>query len=271
MNTVKNIAKSTLPVILLLIIVTACNRAATQPPTYGEKIQYTQGEPLTFPNITLEFVGKREAPLSSDYPQGMTFYDFKVYQDSQAKLISWSAGTGDIGPILFELDGNSYALELAMSDELGSLAENELVLWQEAIPATEAPIATPGPTPALPTPTASPPLNITLDEPFSLSLNQYGRVDSTELGVEFYEIVEDTRCPQQEICESPGEARITIFVWKTNIEPIEYSLNTDPADNKNTVSYDEYQIHLLSLDPYPETLDPGIAPQDYRATFVVSK
>jgi hypothetical protein len=37
------------------------------------------------------------------------------------------------------------------------------------------------------------------------------------------------------------------------------------------VLYDEYQVRLLSLDPYPEMPEPDIAPQDYRATFVVSK
>lgn len=60
----------------------------------------------------------------------MYSYDFKVYQGSQSQLISWSSGTGDIGPTLFELAGNRYALELAMSDKLGILDENELVLWR---------------------------------------------------------------------------------------------------------------------------------------------
>jgi len=127
---VKNIIKITLTAVLLLITVVACNRASTKPPGYGVKIQYAQGQPLNFPDVTLEFVGKRETPPSSDYPRSMTFYDFKVYQGSQSQLISWSAGTGDIGPTLFELAGNTFALELAMSDELGILDENELVLWR---------------------------------------------------------------------------------------------------------------------------------------------
>lgn len=266
LSTVKRIAPITLPVALLLILMAACNRATTQSPAYGEKIRYAPGEPLAFPDVTLEFVGKREAPVTSDYPQGMTFYDFKAYQGSQAKLISWSAGTGDIGPTLFELAGNSYVLELAMSDTLGSLAANELVLWQEAIPATEAPLAAPDPTP-----TAAPPITVVLDEPFSLAWNQYGRLTGTELGVEFYALDEDTRCPQQETCDAAGAANLTIFVWKTNIEPIEYGLSTDPAANKSTITYDEYQIRLLSLDPYPETAEPGIAPQDYRATLIITK
>lgn len=269
MNTIKNLAKVTLPAILFLIIGGACNQASTQPPIYGTKIQYDQGQPLSFPDVTLEFVGKREAPLSDNYPQGITFYDFKVYQGNQAQLVSWSAGTGDIGPTLFELSGNKFVLELAMSDTLGSLDVDELVLWQEVIPTAEVLTATPTPTPTLPTPTPLPPIEFTLDRPFTLSLNQYGRLQSSELGIELYQI-EDYRCPQQEICESEGEADISIFVWKTNIEPVEFGLSTDPAANRSMVPYDEYQIQLLTLEPYPETSE-GIAPQDYRATFVVSK
>ena len=124
---VRNIARITLTAVPFLIMVVACNRASTQPPIYGERIQYAEGQPLNFPDVTLEFVGKRESPPSDYYPQSMYSYDFKVSQGSQSQLISWSAGTGDIGPTLFELAGNRYALELAMSDKLGILDENELV------------------------------------------------------------------------------------------------------------------------------------------------
>ena len=79
-------------------------------------------------------------------------YDFKAYQGSQVQLVSWSAGTGDIGPTLFELGGSRCALELAMSDKLGPLDKDELVLWREVISATETPTATPIPTPAAPPP-----------------------------------------------------------------------------------------------------------------------
>jgi hypothetical protein len=126
----------------------ACNPTSTQPPRYGVKVEYAQGQPLNFPDLTLEFVGKRKSPATSDYPRRLTFYDFKGHQGSQEQLISWSAGTGDIGPTLFELAGYRYALELAMSDELGSLDGDELVLWREAIPAAAAPLTTPIPTPA---------------------------------------------------------------------------------------------------------------------------
>ena len=127
---VKKVTKIALPTALLLITVVACNRVSTKPPRYGEKIQYAHGQLLNFPDVTLEFVGKRESPPSDHYPRSMYSYDFKVYQGNQSQLISWSSGTGDIGPTLFELTGNRYALELVMSDKLGILDENELVLWR---------------------------------------------------------------------------------------------------------------------------------------------
>ena len=102
----------------------------TQQPRYGVKTQYAQCQPLTFPDLTLEILGGRESSPTEEYPCSIRYYDFKVSQGSQAQLISWTAGTGDIGPTLFELDGKRYALELAMSGELGVLEENELVLWR---------------------------------------------------------------------------------------------------------------------------------------------
>jgi len=130
LDIIKNIFKVTFTTVLLLITVVSCNHITTQQPSYGVKIQYVQGQPLSFPDIILEFVGKRESPPSDYYPRSMYYYDFKVYRDSQSQLISWSAGTGDIGPTVFELAGNRYALELAISDKLGILDENELVLWR---------------------------------------------------------------------------------------------------------------------------------------------
>ena len=130
---------------------------------------------------------------------------------------------------------------------------------------------TPEPTRVLPTPASLPSVEISLGQPFTLALGQYGRLDPTGLGVEFYQVVEDTRCPRQSDCESQGWARIAILVWKTNIEPVEFILNTDPAANHDVALYDAYQVRLLNLDPYPETSEPGIAPEEYRATFVVSE
>ncbi|HLM00305.1 MAG TPA: hypothetical protein VK400_04560 [Pyrinomonadaceae bacterium] len=98
---------------------------------YGQKVSYASGKELIFPDFTIKFVGKREAKISNDwlFPQKMTFYDFEAAKGETRQTISWSSGTGDIGPTFFEIDGGSYVLELSQSDILKSLEEGFLVIW----------------------------------------------------------------------------------------------------------------------------------------------
>lgn len=126
----KKIIQFALTTFLLPIAVAACNQASAQHQKYGEIIQYAQGQPLHYPDLTLEFLGIKEHPPSDLYPRSMYAYEFEVSQGSLSQVISWSSGTGDIGPTYFELSGKTYALELALSDELGMLEKGELVLWR---------------------------------------------------------------------------------------------------------------------------------------------
>jgi hypothetical protein len=45
-------------------------------------------------------------------------------------VVSWTTGTGLIGPMDFEIGSKHYQLELRHSDKLGKLQDNELVIWQ---------------------------------------------------------------------------------------------------------------------------------------------
>lgn len=101
---------------------------------YGEKVSYSSGEELRFPDFSIKFIGKREEKLSSDmiFPLTMTFYDFEVAKDDAKQKISWSSGTGDIGPTFFDFNGAGYVLELAQSDIIKSLDEGVFVIWKKA-------------------------------------------------------------------------------------------------------------------------------------------
>jgi hypothetical protein len=44
-------------------------------------------------------------------------------------MVSWTTGTGLIGPMDFEIGGKHYRLELRHSHTLGKLQDNELVIW----------------------------------------------------------------------------------------------------------------------------------------------
>ena len=132
------------------------------------------------------------------------------------------------------------------------------------------PTATHIPPPVPATPLPSPPLTIAIDEPFNLPVNQRGMVEPDGLTIEFSNVLEDSRCPRQVNCVWAGQVRIVIYAWLTGVEPTAFELNTTPSLNQDVIPYDAYQIRLLSLDPYPETVEPKLRLEDYRATFVVS-
>ena len=94
---------------------------------YGTKVTFKKARPLTFPDFILLYVGERRA-ASRRYPRGFLNRDFIVSTDSERIAVSWSAGTGDIGPALFTIAGKEYGLELVRSDSLGRLKPNELVV-----------------------------------------------------------------------------------------------------------------------------------------------
>lgn len=102
---------------------------------YGEKVSYSSGKEFIFPDFTIKFVGEREEKISNDwmFPQKMTFYDFELAKGETRQKLSWSSGTGDIGPTFFTINGAEYVLELRQSDIIkGSLGDDILVIWRKA-------------------------------------------------------------------------------------------------------------------------------------------
>lgn len=97
---------------------------------YGEKIRFWQNQPVKFQDFSLTYIGERKTS-SEQYPRGFLYHDFKVEGKNEEKTVSWSSGTGDIAPTVFEIGGKNYELELKISDKLGKLAENELVVWKK--------------------------------------------------------------------------------------------------------------------------------------------
>lgn len=129
----KAMSHSVVTLLLICAVVTLlnCGASGNQKPTpYGSITRYKKGKPIRFADFTLEFIGER--PVSTpQYPRGFHYYDFKIKTASEEKVISWTAGTGDIGPTEFEIAGKTFLLERAHSDKLGQLKENELVIWEK--------------------------------------------------------------------------------------------------------------------------------------------
>ena len=99
---------------------------------YGEKIDYLDGKVKQLPDFVIRFLGERRV-ASSKYPRAITVYDFEVSKGGEKKTISWSSGTGDIGPTFFEVGGQSFVLELEASDVYkGMMKQGEMIVWRRA-------------------------------------------------------------------------------------------------------------------------------------------
>ena len=105
-----------------------CGQAASeQKASYGTRVKYQAGEKIEFPDFTVEYVGERRTSLPV-YPRGFLYYAFKVRTANIERVVSWSSGTGDIGPVEFEIGSKRFLLELRRSDKLGKLNKDELVI-----------------------------------------------------------------------------------------------------------------------------------------------
>jgi len=103
--------------------------ASEQKASYGTRVKYRAGQKIEFPDFTVDYIGERRKSTPA-YPRGFLYFDFKVRAANIEKIVSWSSGTGDIGPAEFEIGGKRFLLELRRADKLGKLNENELVIWK---------------------------------------------------------------------------------------------------------------------------------------------
>ncbi|HKP04642.1 MAG TPA: hypothetical protein VJU77_14920 [Chthoniobacterales bacterium] len=112
---------------LLWLMLCPASAPSSEPPKYLAKVTFAKGLVLHFPDFDVTPAEKRRV-TPPQYPRGWWVYDFVVRSKSGEQTVSWSAGTGDIGPARFKVDGGEFQIELAHSDKLGALGEDELVI-----------------------------------------------------------------------------------------------------------------------------------------------
>lgn len=130
MITIAAVRVSVLALLVLhLSVLAACSHAAdsSDTVTYGSKVRFGADRILRYPDFEVIYMGKRHV-APPQYPRGWWTYDFKVRGKGDEQTVSWSAGTGDIGPTRFRVDGVDFQIELARSDKLGLLREDEMVV-----------------------------------------------------------------------------------------------------------------------------------------------
>lgn len=98
---------------------------------YGAKTTFQKNVALIFPDFDLTYLGERSVS-GGKFPRPFIYYDFRVARGGKLETVSWSGGTGDIGPADFTFAGKNYALELRRSERRGKLAEDELVIERRA-------------------------------------------------------------------------------------------------------------------------------------------
>lgn len=122
-------------ILLITFCLTACGLSGgNNVQNYGEKVNYSNGKEIKYPDFTVKFSGTHEKgfPLP-DSATKMVFYDFQVTKGDKKQTVSWSSGTGDIAPSFFYVDGVDYVLEMKQSDVIKeSLGEGNIVIWKRA-------------------------------------------------------------------------------------------------------------------------------------------
>ena len=117
-------------IVFLGIFSSFCGKNSEASARFGEKIRFAQNAPVKFEGFTIVYIGERRA-TSDIFPRGFLYHDFKIQNQTEEKIVSWTSGTGDIAPTAFEISGKNYGLELKISDKPGKLAENELLIWKK--------------------------------------------------------------------------------------------------------------------------------------------
>ena len=113
-----------------------CSNGSAEVSPYGKRIRFAPGKDTHYPHFAIRFVGtRREVPAM--YPRGWLVYDFEVLsKQGESVKVAWSAGTGNIGPASFVMEGKRYFLELkATVAETDSrkqwLKDDEMIVWPE--------------------------------------------------------------------------------------------------------------------------------------------
>jgi hypothetical protein len=115
-----------------------------------------------------------------------------------------------------------------------------------------------------------------LGEPFTLRVGESASITERGLTLTFVEVIQDARCPLQVECETLGPVEILVILQNQDGEAAQFEMNPEqvlvPSGwAPHEVRYFEHVVRLVSVDPYPETLEDKEDYKDYQATFVITE
>lgn len=101
--------------------------------------------------------------------------------------------------------------------------------------------------------------------PFNLTINEMVQSTDGALSLIFIEVSNDSRCPEDVVCVTAGNAEVLLGV-ETGGAQLEITLNS--TDGLKEQSVNGWVIRLLDLQPTPRS-DQPIEPGDYEVTLQV--
>lgn len=107
-----------------------------------------------------------------------------------------------------------------------------------------------------------------LGQEFTLKVGQQISIKEAGLKISFASVAEDSRCPKDVKCIWAGNGKIVIKISKGGNKATELQLNTGLEPKQ--LRFDEYDIKLVQLNPYPQSKS-RIKPDSYAVTLMVSK
>jgi hypothetical protein len=107
-----------------------------------------------------------------------------------------------------------------------------------------------------------------LNQNFDIKAGRKALIKSEGLNINFQEVAEDSRCPENVKCVWAGNAKVVLTLSKAGRPAETVNLNTglDPRQ----ISYQGYDIKLVDVSPHRKT-DAPVSKKDYAVTLIVTK
>jgi hypothetical protein len=121
------IRRATFTTLIGAVCVAACSSGSSDPASYGAKVRFKKNAAVAFPDFELTYLGRRHVD-SPRFKPGFNYEDFRLSRGKDSITVSWSSGTGLLGPQEFDFGGRKFELELRHHDRLGWLKEDEIVV-----------------------------------------------------------------------------------------------------------------------------------------------
>jgi len=111
---------------------------------------------------------------------------------------------------------------------------------------------------------------VDLGKEFTVNFNGTVDVKGENLKIQFLDVTEDSRCPQDVQCIWAGQAKIVLSIHKNNQKNLGNYEFLIQAGNSPMQKIEGYLVKIVKLEPYPVSTK-NIEKNDYKATLIVSK